>query len=150
MKVFDINGAIKTVLAEILQSLTMLGAINCQDNEVSRALLKDYAETLVEANTGTSYTIDLEDGNVFELTLTGNVTYTISNPPGNNIAGSFTLIQKQDATGGRTMTLPASVKHPGGTAPTISSGANDIDIFTVITTDGGTTWWWFTGGQNFS
>ena len=131
--------------------LDKLGAaLDCNDKEVSKAKLKDYAETLVEANTSTTYTIDLENGNVFELTLTGNCTYTFSNPPANNIAGSFTLIQKQDGTGSRTVTWPASVDWAGGAAPTITAAASSIDIFTFVTTDGGTTWWGFTGGQNFS
>ena len=123
---------------------------NFSDEILQRPVLKDYAETLVEANTSTTYTINFENGNVFELTLTGNVTYTFSNPPVNNIGGSFTLIQKQDGTGSRTVTWPASVKWASGSAPTVTAAASSIDIFTFITTDGGASWYGFTGGQNFS
>ena len=126
------------------------GAVSVEDNEVTRPKLKDYSETTVVANTGTTYTIDLENGNVFNLTLTGNCTYTFNNPPASGSAGAFTLIQNQDGTGSRTVTWPASVEWAGGSAPTITSTLSSTDVFTFITTDGGTTWYGFTGGQDFS
>ena len=132
-------------------SITVLGgAVSLEDNEVTRPKLKDYSVTTVIANTGTTYTIDLESGNVFNLTLTGNCTYTFSNPPASGSAGAFTLIQNQDGTGSRTVTWPASVEWAGGSAPTITSTASSTDVFNFITTDGGTTWYGFTGGQDFS
>ena len=139
-------------LADVVDdtSPTLGGALDCNDLEVGKAKLKDYGETLTTANTSTSYTIDLTNGNVFELTLTGNCVYTFSNPPATGIGGSFTLIQKQDGTGSRTVTFPASVEWAGGTAPTITSTASSVDIFTFITTDAGTTWYGFTAGQDFS
>lgn len=131
-------------------ALTAGGAFSVVDQEVSRPKLKDYSETAVVANTGATYTIDLENGNVFNLTLTDNCTYTFSNPPASGSAGAFTLIQNQDGTGSRTVTWPASVEWDGGSAPTITSTASSTDVFTFITTDGGTTWYGFTGGQDFS
>ena len=117
------------------------------DAEVSRAKFKDYAETLTTANTSTTYTIDYESSNVFELTLTGNCTYTFSNPPASGVAGSFTLIQKQDATGNRTVTWPASVKWNDGErigaplgAPVGATQANGIAVYTFLTTDAGNVW----------
>jgi len=38
------------------------------------------------------------------------------------------LVLKQDGTGSRLATWPAAVLWPDGTAPTLSTGANDIDI----------------------
>jgi hypothetical protein len=131
-------------------ALTAGGEFAVEDLEVTRPKLKDYSETTVIANTSTTYTIDLESGNVFNLTLTGNCTYTFSNPPASGSAGAFTLIQNQDGTGSRTVTWPASVEWAGGSAPTITSTASSTDVFTFITTDGGTTWYGFTGGQDFS
>lgn len=142
---FDMNGNALTV-----DAVTLSGVVSGNDQEVNRVKLKDYSETLVTANTGTTYTINLENGNVFNLTLTGNCTYTFSNPPASGSAGAFTLIQNQDGTGSRTVTWPASVEWAGGSAPTITSTASSTDVFTFITTDGGTTWYGFTGGQDFS
>ena len=133
-----------------ISSATLGATLSCADVTIERPEFKDYGETLTTANTSTTYTIDLTNGNVFELTLTGNCTYTFSNPPGSGIGGSFTLIQKQDGSGSRTVSWPASVDWAGGSGPTISSGANDVDVFTFVTTDAGTTWYGFTAGQDFS
>ena len=133
-----------------ISSATLGATLSCADVTIERPEFKDYGETLTTANTSTTYTIDLTNGNVFELTLTGNCTYTFSNPPGSGIGGSFTLIQKQDGSGSRTVSWPASVDWAGGDGPTISSGANDVDVFTFVTTDAGTTWYGFTAGQDFS
>jgi len=77
-------------------------------------------------NSGTADTIDFGVGNKQKSTLTDNVTFTFTAPP-----GPCNLILKlvQDATGSRTVTWPATVKWPSnGTAPTLSTGANDVDI----------------------
>lgn len=114
--------------------------------------LKDICETRTapESSSGT-LTLDIENGNVFEVELDENVTtLTISNPPASGKAGAFTLILKQDATGSRTVTWPGSVKWAGGTAPTLTTDANAIDILTFVTTDAGTTWYGFVGGLDFS
>lgn len=141
----DMNGFALTT-----DALNLTGAVAGADQEVSRVKLKDYSETRVQANTGTSYAIDLENGNVFDLTLTGNVTYTFTNPPDTGISGAFTLIQRQDGTGSRTVTWPASVDWAGGTAPTVTATASSVDVFVFITLDAGTTWYGFTAGQEFS
>jgi hypothetical protein len=144
------DGANETRSVSVTISGNADGAINMLDYEFTRPKLKDYAETLVTANTGTAYTADLENGNVLDLTLTGNCTFTFSNPPASGTAGAFTMILTQDGTGSRTVTWPASVEWAGGTAPTITATAGGTDVFTFITVDGGTTWRGFTAGQDFS
>ena len=57
------------------------------------------------------------------------------------------LFLKQDATGGRTATWPATVKWPSSAAPTITSTANKMDKF-VFTSDG-TNWLGSIAGQNY-
>jgi uncharacterized protein (AIM24 family) len=103
-----------------------------------------YTETTVTANTSTAYTINIANGTLQILTLTGNCTYTF---PTATAGKSFTLFQLQDATGSRTVTWPASVKWPSGTAPTITSTASKGDKF-VFTADG-TYWWGSNAGQNY-
>jgi hypothetical protein len=105
-----------------------------------------YTEETVTANTGTAYTIDLANGSVQYLTLTGNCTYTFPTP----VAGkSFILIQKQDGTGSRTVTWPASVDWPGATAPTLTSTANRVDKF-IFTAIDGSNWLGSNAGQNYT
>lgn len=105
-----------------------------------------YTEETVVANTGTAYTIDLANGSVQYLTLTGNCTYTFPTP----VAGrSFILIQRQDGTGGRTVTWPGTVDWPGATAPTLTSTANRVDKF-VFTAIDGSNWLGSNAGQNYT
>jgi hypothetical protein len=77
---------------------------------------------------GPSYTVDWNNGQKQAITLTGNITtMNLTAPAG---VGNFLLRVVQDGTGSRTITWPASVKWPGGTAPTLSTGANAEDIVT--------------------
>lgn len=105
-------------------------------------------DTTITSSSGTA-TINCRDGNVFSHTLSENVTYTFSNPPASGRAFSFTLKVTQDSTA-RTITWPASVDWPSATAPTISTGNGEVDVFVFFTTDGGTTWYGFTAGQVLS
>ena len=98
------------------------------------------------ALSGTSVTINLRDGNNFTHTLSGNTTYTFSNPGASGRASAFTLKVVQDSTD-RTITWPASVDWAAATAPTLSSGSGAVDYFVFITTDGGTTYYGFVAGQ---
>ena len=104
-----------------------------------------YTEEVVTANTGTAYTIDLNNGSLQILTLTGNCTFTF---PSVSNGKSFTLILKQDGTGSRTVTWPSTVKWPGGTAPTITSTASKLDKY-IFTSDG-TNWYGSNAGQNYT
>lgn len=58
---------------------------------------------------------------------------------------SFTLALKQDATGGRLVTWPGSAKWPGAAAPTLSTGANKVDLFSFVCLDG-TNWFGLLAG----
>jgi hypothetical protein len=84
-----------------------------------------------------STNIDFAAG-VVTATLTGNTTFVFTNVPTSGTVASVTLITKQDATGSRTVTWPASSDYPGGVIPPITSTANAIDIWTLFTIDGGT------------
>lgn len=111
------------------------------------------AGTTDDVNTITSssnaFTINLRLGNVWEHDLTENVTYTFSNPGASGTATVFVLKVIQGSTA-RTITWPASVDWAGGTAPTLSSGNNEVDVFVFFTIDGGTTYYGFTAGQDLS
>ncbi len=74
-------------------------------------------------------TFDYANSNTQEITLTANVT---SSTFSNGVSGGlYLLILKQDATGSRTVTWPASVKWTGATPPTLS-GANKVDVCRFI------------------
>lgn len=93
--------------------------------------------------------LNLVNGNVFSVTLTGTIIPTITGASANT-ACSFGLYLKQDGTGSRMVTWPANVKWSGGTAPTLSTGANALDIVVFESIDGGVTWYGSLVGTNFS
>lgn len=78
--------------------------------------------------------IDCSAGNYFTKTISANSTFTFSNAPSSR-AYAFTL--ELTHTSG-TITWPASVKWPGDTAPTLTTGKTHL--FTFVTDDGGTRW----------
>jgi hypothetical protein len=130
-------------------SVPMTGTLSMQDNVVSRPELQDYAESrTAPASSAGTLTLDLTGGNIFEPTLTENVTVSIANPPASGKGGSFTLILRQDGTGGWAVTWPSSVKWAGGTAPTLTTAASAVDVLTFLTTDAGATWFGFLAGAD--
>jgi hypothetical protein len=126
--------------------------IDMQDQPLTRPQLKDFSETsTTPAVSSGSLTLDLETGNVFEVTLTADVTsLVLANPPPAGLAGSCTLILKQDGVGGRTLAWPGSVRWAEGTPPVVTPAASAIDIYAFVTRDGGATWFGFPGGKDFS
>lgn len=65
------------------------------------------------------------------------------------VAGrSFSLTLVQDATGGRLVTWPATVKWPGNVTPVLTTAAGKADRFSFLCDDG-STWAGFVAGQNF-
>jgi uncharacterized protein YjbI with pentapeptide repeats len=126
------------------------GTQNLQDNELIRAKLRDYSES-VSSPTISSGTLvlNLETSNIFTVSLNAAITtLTISNPPASGSGGSFTLIFTADGTP-RAVTWPTSIKWAGGTAPTITSAISKADSFAFFSSDGGTSWQGYVGGQNF-
>jgi hypothetical protein len=127
-------------------------AIDMQGQLLSRPEIRDFSETTAApAVIGGSLTLDLEAASVFDATLTEDVTtLVLANAPAANKAGSVTLILKQDAIGGRTVTWPEAVRWPGGLPPVTSAAANAVDVLTFVTVDGGASWYGFLGGKGFS
>ena len=106
-----------------------------------------YNETY-SALSGTTPTVNCEAGNSFSLTLSGNTTFTFSNPPASGTSYTFSIEIIQDSgASGYTVTWPSSVDWPAATAPTLTATASAKDIFVFTTRDGGTTWYGFTAGQ---
>lgn len=83
--------------------------------------------TLTDASTITS---DFADKNNFTVTLGGN--RTLGNPSNLTAGQSGVIVINQDATGSRTLAYGSYWKFAGGTAPTLSTGANDIDVLSYF------------------
>lgn len=111
----------------------------------SRNVLKgnfqNYSEKInAIGNTGTAATINLANGNFVTATLTGNCTFTFTPGVNTNLI-SFTLFLTNDATAGRSIVWPASVRWPNSTIPTRTTTANRTDVYMFFSANGGTTWY---------
>ena len=124
----------------------MTGDLSVGGEFIADSYNESYAAVTSTAN---ATTINCETGNTFSHTLTENTTFTFSNPPASGTGYSFTLKIVQDSTA-RAITWPASVDWAAATAPTISTGSGEVDVFVFFTTDGGTTFYGFTAGQVLS
>lgn len=116
---------------------------------LDRGTLKNYKEIYSSpAITTNQLTLNLQNGNIFNVNLNANITImSITNIASSSFAGNFTLILTADGTA-RTITWPAAIKWPSGTAPTLTSTNGKVDVFAFVTKDAGTTWYGFIGGQN--
>jgi hypothetical protein len=78
---------------------------------------------------GATIAVDWTNSNIQYVTLGGNRTFTFANP----LDGArYILVIKQDATGSRTITWPATVRWGGGTAPTLTTTASKTDYIGFI------------------
>jgi len=94
-----------------------------------------YSKIANSGNIGSSMTFDLDTSNIFTGTLT-TTSITLSTTNG-DIGQRFMLRLKQDGTGGRTVgTWFGSRVSWGGSAPTLSSSANLVDLFGFLVTSG--------------
>ena len=75
-------------------------------------------------------TLDFITANNFSTTLTGNVTF--ANPSNISAGQSGVIFITQDGTGSRTAAFGSYWDFSEGTAPTLSTGANAVDMIAWI------------------
>jgi len=128
---FSVTGGLTTLSANLVMA----------NNNITNPVLTGYTEAEVSnaAVTGT-YSLNCVASNFWDLTLTGNTTISPTGVPPSTRMWAGTIVAKQDATGGRTITWPTGSKYPGGVAPPATTTANAIDIWSLMTYDGGTSW----------
>ena len=130
-----------------LTGVTLAGAVVGADQLISAPIIKDYSETVhAGGDTGATVTLDETDGNVQSWTLDASCTFTMPSGSGLKPGTSMTLILTQDGSS-RTGTF-TNVKWAGGTAVTLSTGDDDVDILTFTTFNGGANpvWYGFSAG----
>ena len=77
------------------------------------------------SNTG-DVTLDFTANQNFILTFTGNVT--LKNPTTEQVGQAGVIVCIQDGTGSRTLTLEGDYETAGGSAITLSTAANAVDV----------------------
>ncbi len=89
------------------------------------------------AAAGSTETLAGDTYNIHDVTLDENVTFTFTTSA---TVAQFTLILRQDGSGGNSVTWPASVKWHSLTAPTILTTASAVHVLEFLTVNSGTTW----------
>jgi hypothetical protein len=79
---------------------------------------------------GATITPNFDANQNFTVTLGGN--RTLANPTNVDAGQTGSIFVVQDATGGRTLSFGSYWKFAGGTAPTLSTGANAVDRIDYI------------------
>lgn len=105
--------------------------------------ITNYTETRFTANSSTAITLDLANGTMQDITLTGSPTITMPTAT----AGKSFLLMLRSGAGSYTVTW-STVKWPGGTAPTVTTTASRMDIYSFYSD--GTNWYGTTVGQNYT
>lgn len=118
---------------------TIRGATNISDQELTKFKAKDYSEDIATtSDSGTSFasntlTLDVHDGNVFDITLDANITTWTINNMGSGT--TITVILRQDSTGSRTAPTQinsTTFKTVGAGGLTLTTDASAIDIVSVF------------------
>ena len=109
------------------------GTLDGQANTVQDIQLENYKETIHALSYSANISPDVSNGNVQEITLTGDVTFDgFSNAEDGQ---SMTLIIHQDGTGTRTFSegldSAGRMLFAGGSS-TLSTAANSTDIITIV------------------
>lgn len=80
---------------------------------------------------------------VYDVTMTGNVTFTFT--PSSTLAAAtsyvFSVFLRQDSNGGHAATWPGSVSWLGGSTPVLPATASAVSLLIFETVNAGTTWY---------
>ena len=139
-----LQGAGVTQLTVTSTGVTFASAVPLPSGSVlTNPTVTNYTETRFTANSSTAITLNLANGTMQDITLTGTATITM---PTVAAGKSFILLLRSGA-GSYTVTW-TTVKWPGGTAPTITATASKLDIYSFFSD--GTNWYGVTVNQNYT
>ena len=139
-----LQGAGVTQLTVTSTGVTFASAVPLPSGSaLTNPTVTNYTETRFTANSSTAITLDLANGTMQDITLTGSPTITM---PTAASGKSFTLMLRT-GTGSYTVTW-TTVKWSGGTAPTVTTTASRMDIYSFFSD--GTNWYGATIGQNYT
>jgi hypothetical protein len=139
-----LQGAGVTQLTVTSTGVTFASAVPLPSGSVlTNPTVTNYTETRFTANSSTAITLNLANGTMQDITLTGTATITM---PTATAGKSFILLLRSGA-GSYTVTW-TTVKWPGGTAPTITATASRLDIYSFFSD--GTNWYGVTVSQNYT
>ena len=153
------HGTAAGISMDVNGDMTLGGGIVCSDEVISRPRFTDYAETVSAMGSKTAaFNIDLEDGNVQTLTMSGGGTFNIGiiNALSSH-SNSVTILGTN--LGSCTASFKAGAHDGGGNAVYWADGddtsnnlltASGTDAVTFTTFDGGTNFYGFVAGKGMT
>jgi len=92
----------------------------------AQSFTKGQRGAVVALTDGATITPNFNDSNNYSLTIGGN--RTLANPTNITAGQSGVIVITQDGTGGRTLAFGSYWDFSGGTAPTLTTAANAVDV----------------------
>ena len=92
----------------------------------AQSFTKGQRGAVVALTDGATITPNFNDSNNYSLAIGGN--RTLANPTNITAGQSGVIVITQDATGGRTLAFGSYWDFSGGTAPTLTTAANAVDV----------------------
>lgn len=129
-----------------LNSLTVTGSTTFAGTTAlsapGTASLGTYTQNVATATaSGGTVTLSLANSDVFVVTMTASSTLAFSNAPASGRFKNILLVIRQDATGSRIVTWPASARWTDSVSPTLTTTGSRADVVSFFTHDGGTTYY---------
>jgi hypothetical protein len=123
---------------------TLTGQLNCADQDINRPILEDYGiKHTAPTVSGNAVTLNCVNSNSFLVDMdpaTADVVVTLSNPSpsGNYCEIQIAVVMGTPAHG---ITWPGTVTWQGGSAPSLTTTNNKVDLIHLFTVDAGTNWY---------
>ena len=116
--------------ADIGVSVEAFDSATVKDDE-NQTFSKAQRGSITALTDAANISIDLNENNFYSVTLDGN--RTLDNPTNVTPGQSGCIFITQDATtGGRTLAFGSNYDFAGGTAPTLSTGAGEVDVLSYV------------------
>jgi hypothetical protein len=121
-----VTGNLSGNLTGAASTAAVLGINTTSLNSTKFYVSGNSASNVVAISTASTITIDMSTGNNFTVILDGN--YTLGNPTNATVGQSGVVYIVQDGTGSRTLGVGTHWHFPAGTAPTLTTTANAVDV----------------------
>lgn len=119
-------------LIDLRLTAAALDSLGAPQTNFAGAAIENYTDKTVDvAVSAATTTLDLATARVFRLAMGANTTLAFTDAPTTGVV-AITLICTQDATGGRTLTLPTGTKTAGAAAIALSTAANAEDWLELV------------------
>ena len=123
----NVTGNLSGNITGAASTAAVLGINTTSLNSTKLYVAGNSASEVVTLTDGATITPDFSTGNNFTVTLGGN--RTLANPINTTVGQSGVLYIVQDGTGSRTLGVGTHWHFPAGTAPTLTTTANAVDVF---------------------